>query len=235
MSTKQKNINTVIMFALIFMVILLPIIIYVVVNTLGGSGAFLKDNILLFYASIGGACFTGYITAVGLYFTLQKNSESLAEQRLIDKKVRQYEDAKFKKEQEIQKIRFDKQYNIQTINDKLNVYKELFNLRTDISTAIGILQQHVQFGRTNRIRNYNEFLKLAGTFEFLGSQVSNEELYSKYEGIVNNCYELKEKIDTPMVTEEQVNLVNKINELLIYFSDLLIIESKNLSKQKYVN
>lgn len=235
MNKNKKNINTIIMFVLIFMVILLPIIIYVTVNNLGGSGSFGKDNILLYYASIGGACFTGYITAVGLYFTLQKNSESLAEQRQIDAETRQLEDTKFKAEQEIQKSRFDKQYNIQIINDKLNVYKELFNLRTEIATVISSLKQYAQFGHSISKYRYDEFFKIAGTFQFLGSQVSNEELYSKYEEIVNNCYELKDKIDTTTVTKEQVDLVNKINELLIDFSDSLIIESKNLSKQKYVN
>lgn len=50
-----------------------------------------KKDILAYYSSIVGACFTGFITAGGLYFTLYENTKTFNEQRKIDYYIREEE------------------------------------------------------------------------------------------------------------------------------------------------
>lgn len=74
-----------------------------------------KKDVLMYYGTIIGACFTGIITAGGLYLTFKENHEELIEQRNFDLDIFN-----------AQKAQFDTEYNLKLINQKLERYKEIY-------------------------------------------------------------------------------------------------------------
>ena len=54
--------------------LMLPFMIYAFVDYFR-NGLIIKDNLLIFYGTILGACFTGIITAGGLYITVKTDKE----------------------------------------------------------------------------------------------------------------------------------------------------------------
>ncbi|WP_160686876.1 hypothetical protein [Clostridium sp. C2-6-12] len=88
--SNRKNYSVYMIF-FIFLVLLIPILIFGLVNTFGGSEFAKKGELLSYYGTIIGACFTGYITALGLFYTLKQNAETFNDQRNIDKGNREEE------------------------------------------------------------------------------------------------------------------------------------------------
>lgn len=86
----RKN-YSIYMIVLALLVILLPICVFILVNTFGGSEFVKKGELLSYYGTIIGACFTGYITALGLFYTLKQNADTFNDQRDIDKDNREEE------------------------------------------------------------------------------------------------------------------------------------------------
>lgn len=82
---KNKIINTIVFIGLIIFTFTIPFIIFAVVYGIGDPPVYEKKDVLAYYGSIAGACFGGFITAAGLYFTLYQNTETFNTQRKIDK------------------------------------------------------------------------------------------------------------------------------------------------------
>lgn len=70
----KKELAVVVPFGLI-MIIGLPLLLFVAIYTFTGDEYPGIDNTFIFFATIIGACFSGVITATGLYLTLKQNLE----------------------------------------------------------------------------------------------------------------------------------------------------------------
>ncbi|NMF04556.1 hypothetical protein ACUH7Y_09545 [Clostridium beijerinckii] len=82
---KNKMTNITVFIGLIVSTMTIPFIIYAIVYGIGEAPVYEKKDVLAYYGSIAGACFGGFITAAGLYYTLQQNAETFNDQRKIDK------------------------------------------------------------------------------------------------------------------------------------------------------
>lgn len=84
-----------------------------------------KKDVLVYYGSIFGSCFTGFITAGGLYYTLNQNYKSITKQRQFDTEV-----------MEKHETQFNKDYNLRLINQKLDTYKEIYLVIEEIINKV---------------------------------------------------------------------------------------------------
>lgn len=78
----KKELAIVVPFALI-MIIGLPMLLFTSIYTLTGDQYPGIDNTFIFFATIIGACFTGFITAGGLFITIRQTREIQNENRIM--------------------------------------------------------------------------------------------------------------------------------------------------------
>lgn len=82
--SNQENLNKRMFIMIATVSVLLPFIIFGIVYYINTNEvipiSFDKKDVLAYYGSIIGACFTGFITAGGLYFTLYQNSKTINKQ-----------------------------------------------------------------------------------------------------------------------------------------------------------
>lgn len=177
------------------------------------------DNTFIFFATIIGACFSGFITAIGLYLTLKQNSKELQKQREFDKKGRDEE-----------KDNFKKQYNILIINEKLKLYETLFKLRIKISETMGGIDPGSSYN--TYYSQLKQLFELADEFEFIGSQLFNKELYQTYKNISTEFYEFK-KLYSEGDGNQRKKIFTSLNTNLVKLSDDILKESRKESEKKF--
>lgn len=114
-----------------------------------------------FAGSFGGAIIGGFISLVILKITLKEQKEQFEKQKEIED-IRREEDRKqFEKQLEHEKEKFNKEYNIKIINDKIMQYKELYFLCEDILMLINKMTMSSEKYNEEifNYKEYNDFLE----------------------------------------------------------------------------
>ena len=171
------------------MTILIPFIIFAMVYGIGSYPIFEKKDVLLYYATIGGAC----ITTIGLCITLYQNAKSLEEQRNIDKNAREEE-----------KERFNNDYKIKLIKQKLNDYKEIYILLNEIVTTANDITNKLAINTTEEdlnkhLQDIQKLFYLANKYSFMQIYITEKnilELTTKAEIIIDKLTEKLNKLPT---------------------------------------
>lgn len=164
--------------------ILIIVIIPISLNFKIKNTAISYDSWLQFYGSIGGALLGGSVTVGGLYFTLRQNSKDLETQRNIDSNAR-IED----------KERFEKEYRIKIINDKLNIYKELYlvlkKMNLELFKIVENFKNDTYKLASNKIHeDILDYRDMNSQYIFLSSLIDEEQIINKNKDIQNICNEL---------------------------------------------
>lgn len=219
---KQEESNLMLIFIIfaVDLIIILPTTLYILIRVFSNYLWPDINNTLVYYGTITGSSLTGFITAVGLFFTLNQNANELQKQRAFDEKARKEE-----------KVNFEKQYNILIINEKLKLYEELFMLRLEIQKFISKIEPKDSYN------THSSFLEnlfgLVDKLEFLGGQLSSNNLYSRYKIIISKFYQFKKLYDSNKKIEERVRVHQLLCKLLVEFSDELLQESRKESEKKF--
>jgi hypothetical protein len=238
----EKKVNKKAVYIFGIAAMLVPFIIFTLVYFIGPYPILEKKDVLLYYGTIVGACFTGYITAAGLYFTLSQNAKSLAEQRQIDANARAEE-----------KDRFNEDHRIKLINEKLNHYKDIYMIAAETLNKADDIHNKLDLSRY--ISTSNEGTKKLIEKDLLEDLQNLLLIKNKY-AFMSEVYipkEEKEILDLNIATQQLIIKINNItssyrndqssaiiSEYVQYYKDLIELYKKtcdqltNLSKKLYL-
>ncbi len=192
-----------------------------------------KKDVLAYYGSIIGACFTGFITAGGLYYTLKQNSETFNRQREIDKKAMN---------KQIQQ--FNKDYNLKLINQKLDKYKEIYLLNEQIINKVNCIHSKLDIEgylkeNSSISSDINSIFTIHNELTFMIIFITETDLINYYNLIKTFLMSLNDKtIDYyqgKLTFKEYENYYIQIMEKYAHFATLLTDISKKIYMDKIAN
>lgn len=204
---KQGSLLKGLCIALIFLIILLPILIYILVNEFGGKKVLEKDVILSYYGSIIGASLASFITLVGLYFTLNQANKSKEEEINFQKSIIEDEN---KKEIDINLFFIS--------NDLKKCFTDIIYMLTTFAEKNSTLTQKRE-KRKDWILSWKSILR---TYSFSNSwreqlKVVSKELNSDYIKRIYEMYTILDKVNRYIGNIEDVKnykeLYKKIENL----------------------
>lgn len=216
----------------------IPWIVYYFIdifNILGDSDIS-YDNKMIYFATFGGACFSGIVTAGGLYLTLKQNRDHLEEQKKLDLEIREQEKKEFE-----ESLNFEKQCNeikikIEKCNDELKYYREIYMCLRKMLNEVMRIEANIN--RKNISLEYEielfmaEFTNLTNDFVFysnLINEVGKEfEYISKMYKKIQNIY-LKSMHNMNTFSEKLYNEAKYIDK----YSEKIIKKCKEINKEKY--
>jgi len=221
--------------------IALPFIIFVVVYyiNINKFPIFIdKKDILVYYGSIIGGCFTGFITAGGLYYTFKQSSASLFEQRKFDIDS-----------MEKQESQFNKDYNITLINQKLERYKDIFllieqiiNKAVDINHKVALNENVYVFNtlrnrrvfHENHIKDIEKLYELSNKYNFMSIFITEKtiiDLSKEAFELLKSVITKKNNVENSKMTfEDYVNYYDEVREKYVEVSN----ELKRVSEYIYI-
>lgn len=253
----QQKTNKWIFIGILIISILLPFIIFEGVYWINRNEipVYAKKDVLAYYGSICGACFTALITAGGLYLTLSQNYEQLVGQRKFD--IQQIkEQRKFDINQmEEQKKQFYKDYSLKLMKQKLDTYKEIYLLiEKIINKCIYIegqyekcryIEEEYESRVTQKkidisiddIKNHAESIfEIHNEFIFMKIFITENSLISKCDQVTSSVLKLKLIVDKCDSVPKEFNFNEYVNCYEEIRKSYLIVstELRKVSKDIYI-
>ncbi|MDK0626936.1 hypothetical protein P5F04_08390 [Clostridium perfringens] len=208
-----------------------------------------KDNMMLYFATLGGACFTGIITAAGLYLTLNVQTKQYNTQRKIDKANREedknqfeqqleYEKEKFKRELNYEKEKFEKDYNLKLIIDKLNTCKKAYvytsKIRKKFIYIYTNIEKKVYEKDSQRLIDDIGVLIEIRDKQYIESIMIDDKKYQEYqEKLDKKINKLFDKTNEDFNIDDIKGIINDIGILLKEQLENLIEITRELNNKKY--
>ncbi len=223
---EESNLMLIFTILAVDLIIILPTTINILVRAFSNNLLPDINNTLVYYGTIIGACLTGFITAVGLFFTLNQNAEQLANQRKFDKDA-------MKEQKEL----FDKEYNLKLINQKLDTYKEIYLVIEDIINKLvninhNFIENKYKNHTSNVMRDIESVYETHNKLNFMLIFITEISIIEKYEEAKKQMFKLaditNELYENKISLDQYDEYWSKLHHSYNYLSNELKEVSKNI-------
>ncbi|MDQ0150048.1 hypothetical protein ACFO6R_08530 [Eubacterium multiforme] len=197
-----------------------------------------------FAGSFGGAILGGIISLIILKTTLAKQEQQFDKQRKIEDTRREEDRNQFEKQLQHEKEKFNKEYNIKIINDKVMQYKELHSICSDSLFIIDKIQFEVNkinkkvisrdkltdflYNSEKIIKNYYKNIYSFIFYSSLLNEEENKRIIASRDELLENVMKLFVSIKE--ISNKYDNNVNICNINMKYVAENLDEFEKYLSE-----
>ncbi|NRT90921.1 hypothetical protein [Clostridium beijerinckii] len=194
------------------------------------------SDYLNFIGSFGGAILGAMMSLLILVITINNQKKNMDDQRRIDNNARKEE-----------KERFEKEYKIKIINDKLNIYKDTYYIVKKMNMQLVKIGDNLNEKYLNDISSLRDdiliYRELDSQFTFVVNLIDEQAILDEIEKVESiRMYLVKleasqEHIAKLLNNNEKDGIIGKINEhcaFLKKYGNLLIDNSKKLNEQKAI-